>query len=384
MVCRLIDLQVESDAASRKRKDAAVMNAGNKDRETRTVSNEIFSNFVIESVPVGIVTVDADLKITRFNRWATLITGYAESEALGRFCGEVLHGGMCATNCPLKKVLGREKPMIGLETVIQDKAGKTIPVRMNTAGLFDDKNQLIGGVEAFQDISYLKSLESERNNFVSMFAHDLKSPVISIHGFAHRLLLKQYDRDAEKKYLEIIEKEASRLESLITEFLEFSRLQTGRLKLNMSATSVDKELYELYELYVARAAQKGLSLEFRSEEPLPVIEADSIQLRRVFSNLLDNAVKFSSSGTITISTADKNQEIAVSISDEGPGIDPADLPFIFQSFRRGHTAEPHEGFGLGLAGAKAIVEGHGGRIFAKSTVGKGSTFTVELPKVARE
>lgn len=353
----------------------------NLNHNQTNIASETLSDCIIESAPVGIVTVNSNLEVTRFNRWATLLTGYSEEEALGRFCGDVLHGGMCSATCPLKTALECKKPVIGLETTIKNKEGKTIPVRMSTAGLFGDEGQLIGGVEIFQDMSYIKTLEQERNNFVSMLAHDLKSPVITIHGFAHRLLLKQPEMETQRKYLEIIEKEASRLETLISDFLEFSRLQTGRLKLNVSATSVDKELYELYDFYFPRAAQKGLRLEFRSDKPLPLIQADSTQLHRVFSNLLDNAVKFSmESGTITISTEETDQEIAVSIEDQGTGIDPADLPFIFDVFRRGHNDTPQEGFGLGLASAKAIVEGHGGRITVDSMVGEGSRFTVRLPK----
>jgi len=347
-----------------------------------TVMNELFSELLIDCAPVGIITVNDRFKITRFNRWATQITGYSEQETLGQYCGEILHGGLCSTNCPLKTVLGHEKPMIGLETTIKSKEGKSIPVQMNMAGLFDDKDRLIGGVEAFHDISYTKTLEHERNNVVSMFAHDLKNSVITISGFAHRLLLKQPEQTLQKKYLQIIEKEASRLETLINDFLNFSRLQTGKLTLNLSATSIDKELLELYEIYLPRARQKKLHLEFVSEKPLPVIEADSAQLRRVFSNLIDNAVKFSTSCTIAISTGETDREITVSVKDEGVGIDEADLPFIFETFHRCHNDIVQDGFGLGLAGAKAIIDAHGGRITVESTKGTGSCFTVRLSKIA--
>jgi PAS domain S-box-containing protein len=344
------------------------------------VSDLTFCTFVIKNLPVGVLTVDSQLQITGLNPRATEITGYSEEEGLGRFCGDVLHGGICDLRCPLRTVLGREKPRVGLETTVRSKSGKSIPVRMQTAGLFDDHGNLIGGVEAFQDISYEKDLERQRNNFVSMIAHDMKSPVISIHGFAHRLL-KTGDAATEKQkeYLHIIEKEATRLESLISDFLEFSRLQAGKLKLNLSATSLDKELHELYELYQQRVAEKGLHLELVSVEPLPIIEADSQRLRRVFSNLLDNAIKFSQAkGTITISTRETDGKVVVEIKDEGIGIDPADFPHIFDAFQRA------ESFGLGLAGVKSIVEAHGGEVRVESELGKGSLFSVILPKEVRE
>jgi signal transduction histidine kinase len=242
-------------------------------------------------------------------------------------------------------------------------------------------------VEAFQDISYIKALERERNNVMSMIAHDMKSPIISIHGFAHRLLKKAGGRnEKEERYLEIIESEASKLEAMINDFLEFSRLQTGRLKLDFSATSVDKELYELYEIYAPLASEQGLTLHLDSKEPLPVIQADPKRLRRVFTNLLTNAIKFSrEEGAIRISTRETAHEVFIVVSDEGIGIAAEDQPFIFDPFHRGRTDDKkREGFGLGLAGVKAIVEGHGGSVQVQSQLGKGASFTVRLPKKGPE
>lgn len=349
--------------------------------KSRYEQDLMFYKFAIASLPVGILTVDSDLKITGFNPWAERITGYAEEEVLGRYCGDVLRGAMCGVHCPLRTVLRREKPMIGIETTIQSKAGQAIPVRMNTAGLFDHEERLIGGIESFQDIRPLKKLERERNNIISMIAHDMKSPIISIHGFAHRLLT-QAEGDKQKQYLDIIEKESTRLEDLINEFLELSRLQAGKIPLNLSSTSLDKEVYELYDLYQHRVAEKGLHLELKTEEPLPIIEADSQRLRRALSNLLDNAIKFSrSGGTITLSTREQGNEVVVAVRDEGVGIAPEELYHVFDAFHRGREPENQvQGFGLGLAGVKAIVEGHGGRVQVESEVGKGSTFSVVLPK----
>lgn len=257
---------------------------------------------------------------------------------------------------------------------------------MNTAGLFDDNDHLIGGVESFQDISRLKGLEREKDNLISMFAHDMKSSLTIIGGFVLRLLKKarQIDEEKQKKYLGIIKNESGKLESLINEFLEFSRLQTGRLKLNFSAISLDKELIELSDSYQLKASQSGLNLELMNEEELPVIEADASQLRRVFTNLLDNAIKFyKGKGTITISAHETAEEVVVKVKDEGIGIERDELPYIFDSFHRGRDAEKKEGFGLGLAAVKAIVEGHGGRVLVESELGKGSVFTVVLAKTGK-
>ncbi len=359
-------------------KDSNMTTGNNKDSQ-----DLIFYRFVIDSLPSAVLTVNADLKITGFNPWAEKVTGYSKDEAIGQYCGEILQGGMCLANCPLRNVLRGHKPVSLVETTIVNKWGETIPVRMNTSGLFDDNDHLIGGVESFQDISRLKRLEREKDNIISMFAHDMKSSLTIIGGFVLRLLKKvrPIDEERQKKYLGIIKNESGKLESLINEFLEFSRLQTGRLKLNFSATSLDKELMELSDSYQLKASQSGLNLELMNDEELPVIEADASQLRRVFTNLLDNAIKFSrGKGTITISTHETAEEVVVKVGDEGIGIDRDELPYIFDSFHRGKYVNKKEGFGLGLASVKAIVEGHGGRVLVESEPGKGSVFTVVLPK----
>lgn len=345
-----------------------------------------FCRFIIDSLPSAVLTVNADLKIIGFNPWAEKVTGYSTKEALGQYCGKILQGGMCRAHCPLRTVLKGHKPVSLVETTIVNKWGETIPVRMNTAGLFDDNDHLIGGVESFQDISRLKNLEREKDNLISMFAHDMKSSLTIIGGFVLRLLQKArpIDEEKQKKYLGIIKTESGNLESLINDFLEFSRLQTGRLKLNFSATSLDKELMELSDSYQLKASQSGLNLDLKNEEELPIIEADVRQLRRVFTNLLDNAIKFSKGkGTITISTHETVEEVLVKVKDEGVGIERDELPYIFDSFRRGKNAGKKGGFGLGLAAVKAIVESHGGRIRVDSKPGKGSVFTVVLPKARK-
>ena len=309
-------------------------------------SNLTFDKFVIQSLPVAVVIVNSELEITGFNPWAEGLTGYSSEEVLGRYCGDVLQGGMCHIECPLRTVLDRQDPIVSIETTIQNKLGETIPVRMSTAALLDEKGRLIGGLEAFQDISQLKALEREKADLISMFAHDMKSPLIAIQGFVLRLLAHTASMPEEKRddYLDIIRKEAGKLEFLINDFLDISRLQTGKLNLNFSATSLDQELLELFETYQARASQAGIELRLEKKEALPIIEADATHLRRVFTNLLDNALKFTEGkGIVTISTQKTDYDVRVKITDEGIGMDTRDLLYIFDPFHRGREAEGTEG-----------------------------------------
>jgi len=354
---------------------------------TKAGTDLAFYKFVIQSLPVAVVTVNSELQITNFNPWAEKLTGYSAEEAVGRYCGDILQGGMCHMECPLRTVIDRRDPTVDIETTIQNQRGETIPVRMSTAALLDEEDSLIGGLEAFHDISQLKALEREKANLMSMFAHDMKSPLIAIQGFVLRLLAHTTDMAEEKreKYLEIIKREAGKLDHLINDFLEFSRLQTGKLNLNLSTTSLDRELLELYEAYHPRASQSGIVLKLENIEELPLIEADAARLRRVLTNLLDNAFKFTvGEGTVTILTDQTKHDVIIKVIDEGRGIDTEDLHSVFEPFHRGKYAEETGGIGLGLAVVKAIVEAHGGRVLLESELGKGSVFTVFLPKSRTE
>jgi signal transduction histidine kinase len=156
---------------------------------------------------------------------------------------------------------------------------------------------------------------------ISPLPYMKSSPIIG--GFALRLLTKAdtLDDQKEDRYLEIIRGESGKLEMLISDFLEFARLQTGKLKLNLSATSLDKELMELCEAYQPKVSSAGLTLKLENENALPAINGDPRQLRRVFTNLLDNAVKFSpKGGNVIVSTGTDEKEVSISIKDQGMGI----------------------------------------------------------------
>jgi signal transduction histidine kinase len=151
--------------------------------------------------------------------------------------------------------------------------------------------------------------------------------------------------------------------------------------LQFGPTSLDKELMELFDAYQIKAIQSGINFEFQGDDALPIIEADAKRLRRVFTNLLDNAFKFSNNNEkVLLATQENDVEVVVKIKDQGIGIHPEDLPYIFDAFHRGRGTKKEEGAGVGLAAAKEIVEAHGGRIKAESELGKGAVFTVSLPK----
>ena len=341
--------------------------------------------FAVNSIPIALVALDSERKITAFNVWAEKLTGFSAKEAIGGTCADILQTDICGGDCPMAKIARLRRPIVELEATIKNKQGEEIPVRISAAGLFAEDGTLVGGVEALQDISRPKKMERERNTFISMFAHDMRSSVTGIRGLVLRLLNKSADMepDKRKEHLEIVGREAEKLQSLVEEFLEFARFETKKPKLEFGAVSLDAELAEIHETYRAKAGDKGVDLKLEIEEPLPMIDADVRRLRRLFTNLLDNAVKFTpKGGSITTEAREAEHEVMVKVADKGPGIDPKELPYIFDIFHKGRKSRT--GYGIGLAIVRAIVEAHGGRIHLTSEPGKGAVFTVFLPKEREE
>ena len=337
---------------------------------------------LVQSLPVGMISVDPNFHITEINAQGEKILGYSQAEVLGRPCGEVLRAEVCEGKCPIRGALSRGEPTGPIDTTFKGKDGQRKAVRLRASGLYDLEGKLVGGVEIFQDITELKALERERANLVSMFAHDMKSPLVGIQGFALRLLKKGdlSGVEKQKKYLEIIRREAAQLEKIINDFLDFTRLETGNLKLNFSAVYLDKELLELLEAFQPRFDMEGVKLSMADTEELPTIQGDAHNLRRAFTNLLDNALKYSSGGAeVRIEAKADDDSVILRFIDQGVGIPPEELPYIFDMFYRASSHGKKAGHGLGLAGVEAIIKGHGGRVIVSSEVGKGSVFSVMLP-----
>jgi len=216
-----------------------------------------------------------------------------------------------------------------------------------------------------------------------MFAHDLKTPVVGMGGLIRRLLQGKVGplTDRQSSYLETIDREMTRLEKLITSFLELARLDLRLLTPRQEAIQVVEECREVINLMTPLAEAKGMKLEPRFSGKLPPVWVDALLFRRVLENLLSNAIKFSPPGTaVLLQVAEEGHKLRFAVQDQGPGISPEELPHLFEFFYRGRAASGQEGFGLGLATVRRIVEAHGGRLLVDSVPGRGATFYFTLPK----
>jgi two-component system phosphate regulon sensor histidine kinase PhoR len=342
--------------------------------------------FILRSLPVGVLTVNADLTVTFINPWAERLTGFAADEVVGKACGSVIRGGHCDKQCPLRtamgKVLSDSQEPLSVDTTVRTKSGREIPVRLFTAAMYDDQGRLRGAVETFFDISRIRALEAERERTLSLFAHDMKSPLTAVGGLVDRMLdgkVGELD-ERQRSYLERVQRQVERVYSLVVDFLDATRLRERGVELNLTDTDVARLLEDLAEDYRLRASQGGLELELDAGPELPVIQADPVRLARAVGNLVDNAIKYSGSGgKVWVQARPVEDRVRIEVIDQGPGLSAEDQRQLFHAFHRGSASTGVEGSGLGLAAVRAIAQAHHGRVYGGNAAEAGARFVLELP-----
>jgi two-component system phosphate regulon sensor histidine kinase PhoR len=341
-----------------------------------------WSHFVIQSMADGVITVDGAMRITDLNRAAEKLTGYSREEALGHFCGEILRSSMCGRECPLKLAMNGGAA-ISREAVLQNRSDQKIEVMLAASALRDDDGNLLGGVETFRDIAPFKLIENERRQLAGMFAHDLKGPVVGVAGLLNRLLQGKSGPLSEPQtaLLETVFKEIRRLEKIITNFLDFVRLDLHILKPLPSAIQIEKECQEVMTRYQMQAEAKNVALVTEFPQEIIILQADPVLFQRALGNLVENAIKYSPPQTrVTLRVLDSGKEVKFMVLDQGPGLDPGDLPHLFDLLYRGQGQGQESGLGLGLAIVKRIIDDHNGRLWVESKPGQGAAFIFALPK----
>jgi signal transduction histidine kinase len=228
----------------------------------------------------------------------------------------------------------------------------------------------------------IQSASRARDELLASLSHELRLPLTTIKGYATALLLEEVEWSPEKRheFLHMIEKECDHMEVMITEILDSSLIEVNRLKLMLQPLRLPQIAREIAAEMQHRTEIHNLIVDFPPE--FPILEADPRWIRQVFRNILDNAIKYSPDGElIVIRGESRPANVVVSISDQGIGISPEDLISIFERYYRARSpvVSSVPGTGLGLPIARAIVEAHGGRIWAESKLGQGSTLRFSLP-----
>ena len=246
------------------------------------------------------------------------------------------------------------------------------------------KNDLIeGAVLVFHDITELNRLENIRKDFIANVSHELRTPISNIKGYAETLLEgAMEDKENAKEFINIIYQESNRMANLIEDLLDLSKIESGKIKMNFSKIEIEPIIKRSISVLENSIKNKKLSVNINIQNGLPKIIADDIRLTQVFLNLLDNAIKYTDEGgKINIEVFKTDGFVQVNITDTGIGIPEKDLSRIFERFYRVDKARSRElgGTGLGLSIVKHIILAHNGKIWAKSKLGFGSTFSFTIP-----
>jgi signal transduction histidine kinase len=264
-----------------------------------------------------------------------------------------------------------------------------LPVGITYAPLVTEENKLRNIILSARDITHFRTADEIKATFISIVSHELRTPVALIKGYASTLRRDdaKWDKRTISDSLAVIEEEADRLSKMVDDLLDASRLQAGGLSLNHADVSLPNLALRVEARFSAQSPKHKIITDF--PENFPVILGDENRLEQVVSNLVSNALKYASEGEIKISGSVTSDQVILCVSDQGPGIDNRDIPHIFDRFYRSTSAvKQTKGAGLGLYLARAIVEAHGGRIWAdastgsaqRASVGSGARICFSLPR----
>jgi two-component system phosphate regulon sensor histidine kinase PhoR len=234
-------------------------------------------------------------------------------------------------------------------------------------------------VVTLHDITELRDLERIKKDFVVNVSHELKTPLTAIKGFLETMEPRANDEN--RPYLEILRRNTDRMIAIVEDLLVLSQLEARGLRIEKSEVRVKPLAENIIKIFEKRAQEKGLTLALEAAADLPPIHADSLQVEGLLLNLVDNAVKYTDKGGVTVGLGTRDGQLSIEVTDTGIGIDAAHLPHVFERFYVVDKSRSKKlgGTGLGLSIVKHIVLAHQGTVSVKSRVGEGTTFTVLLP-----
>lgn len=238
----------------------------------------------------------------------------------------------------------------------------------------------IGFAITIQDISYLKELDRIKSDFVHTVSHDLRSPLTSVMGYAELIGRTGPLNDHQREFMARLQASIRDITALVNDLLDLGRLEAG-FDSRREVVQLENIIGYTVNLLEGQSRARNQTIKFEQQSGLPPLRANPLRVRQMLDNLIGNAIKYSpAGGEIRVKLRSEDGQLILEVSDNGPGIPPADQPRIFEKFFRAENVpETLPGSGLGLAIVKTIVENHQGRVWVESTLGQGSSFFVVLP-----
>jgi len=367
-------------AAKEARQSSAEFEFANKVllRERSRISN------ALDALGDGVLAVGLDERVIFANRAAQQFLNLSPEEVTGK---PVLE---CVKDPELVSLLAQAGEKAGgagdrMELSLNDEASSSVfSVNVNTVA--DSNKEVTGKCVIFRDVTDLKRAEQSQEDFVNSVAHELRTPLTSIKAFVELLIDGEAsDGEAQREFYNTIYEETDRLNRLINNLLNISKMEAGGLVMHRTPTRLKKLIEDSLGVVESQIAKKGIQLNVDLADRLPALEVDKDMVNVVLVNILGNAVKYTpEDGRISISSTSTPDEVLVHVSDTGVGVAEEDLPRIFDKFYRCTTQSSSgvTGSGLGLCIARQIMRLHGGDIRVSSRLGEGAQFTIAFSRSA--
>lgn len=333
---------------------------------------------------LALVALDLRGQILTWNAGAQHLTGYTADEMLGRSFSACYPPADAATGKPQQDLDDAERSgRLEEDTWRVARNGSWFRARVVITALRSADGRTTGFAEVTRPLAETMAPEAahalrSREDALAVVAHDLRNPVHAIMAAASMLALQAPD-DAQQRRIAIIQRSAKEMERLLDDLLDVTRIESGQLVVRQEPIDVRALLEETVEAFQAQAAAVDITLVCEVADGMRPVAGDRSRLVQVLSNLIANALKFTPAGRrVSVRASPADHAAQLSVKDAGDGIPAEDLPRVFERFWKADP-ESTAGAGLGLSICRSIVEAHGGRIWAASTVGRGTTFYVTLP-----
>jgi len=332
---------------------------------------------ILSNIADGVMMVNDEGRVLLANKAAEHMFDFEEKKAIGKHLIETVRD--YEIDRTLKSCLEKAKEQTAQ---LEFEPGKRF-LRVIAVPLIIDG--LTGSLLLFQDLTELKSLQTMRRELVGNISHELRTPLAGIKAIVETLRGGAIsDKKAARDFLARVDSEVDRMMQMVAELTELSRIESGRGNLKPEMFNLNSLVEEVIARFKPQAERKNVTMSADLFNKLPIVQADKDRIYQVITNLVHNAIKFTSqNGKVNISTELSENSVLVKVSDTGIGISPEDLPHIFERFYKADKARAGEGAGLGLAIAKHVIQTHGGSIWVESEEGKGSTFFFTLPLKSR-